>query len=103
MHTAFPVTPLYALLKTEGRLLQERYWDRCTLFDVNFRPKNMTVEELEAGMRWLFRELYSADAYQRRQRNYMEIVKAGLNETAAEGQGMNDQRSTDAIPDVIRG
>ena len=82
VQTAFPGTPLYERLKAEGRLLQERYWDRCTLFDVNFQPKHMTVEELEAGMRWLFEELYSADAYHRRQRNYMEIVKAALDGAA---------------------
>ncbi|MHC4940635.1 MAG: B12-binding domain-containing radical SAM protein [Planctomycetota bacterium] len=78
VQTAFPGTPLYARLQAEGRLLQERYWDRCTLFDVNFVPKHMTVDELEAGMRWLFEELYSAEAFNRRQRNYMEIVKAAL-------------------------
>jgi len=82
VQTAFPGTPLYERLKREGRLLAERYWDRCTLFDVNFRPARMTVDELEAGMRWLFEELYSADAYHRRQRNYMEIVKAALNGAA---------------------
>ncbi|MBF0186172.1 MAG: B12-binding domain-containing radical SAM protein, partial [Magnetococcales bacterium] len=39
--TPFPNTPLYERLKREGRLLAERYWERCTLFDVNFQPKNM--------------------------------------------------------------
>ena len=57
--TPFPGTPLYARLDREGRLLQKRFWDRCTLFDVTFRPKRMTVEELEAGLRWLFRETYT--------------------------------------------
>jgi radical SAM superfamily enzyme YgiQ (UPF0313 family) len=78
VQTAFPGTPLYARMRNEGRLLSDRYWDRCTLFDVNFVPRNMTVEQLESGMRWLFAELYSADAYHRRQRNYMEIVKDAL-------------------------
>lgn len=55
----FPGTPLYARLQREKRLLEERFWQRCTLFDVNFRPSRMTVEELERGMRWLFTELYS--------------------------------------------
>ena len=59
MLTPFPGTPLYARLRREGRLLQERFWDRCTLFDVTFRPKRMTVEELEAGLRWLFEETYT--------------------------------------------
>ena len=33
-----------------GRLLQERFWDRCTLFDVNVRRRNMSVEQLEGGL-----------------------------------------------------
>ena len=57
--TPFPGTPLHARLRREGRLLQERFWDRCTLFDVTFRPKRMTVEELETGLRWLFEETYA--------------------------------------------
>lgn len=75
--TPFPGTPLYARLARERRLLQSRFWDRCTLFDVNFRPKNMSVEELESGMRWLFREVYNDAECARRQRHYMELVKAG--------------------------
>jgi radical SAM superfamily enzyme YgiQ (UPF0313 family) len=57
--TPFPGTPLYARLRREGRLLVERFWDRCTLFDVTFTPKRMTVAELEAGLRWLFEETYT--------------------------------------------
>jgi len=73
--TPFPGTRLYDRLKREGRLLQERFWDRCTLFDVNFTPKQMTVDELESGLRWLFRELYSEQATNRRKRHYVEVVK----------------------------
>lgn len=57
--TPFPGTELHARLRREGRLLAERYWDRCTLFDVNFRPARMSVAELEAGLRWLFQEIYA--------------------------------------------
>jgi radical SAM superfamily enzyme YgiQ (UPF0313 family) len=57
--TPFPGTPLHARLRREGRLLRERFWDRCTLFDVTFTPKRMTVAELEAGLRWLFEETYT--------------------------------------------
>lgn len=73
--TPFPGTPLYARLRAEGRLLRDRYWDRCTLFDVNYRPRGMSVEELEQGLRWLFGELYNEREYLRRKRRYMEIVK----------------------------
>ncbi len=76
--TPFPGTPLYRRLSEEGRLFKPRYWDRCTLFDVNFRPKLMTVDELESGMRWLFGEIYNEREYARRQRHYMELVKARL-------------------------
>lgn len=73
--TPFPGTPLYKRLRREGRLIKDRYWDRCTLFDVNFVPKNMSVEELEAGMRWLFSEIYNEKEFNRRKRHYMEIAK----------------------------
>jgi len=76
VQTPFPGTPLYARLKREGRLLQERFWDRCTLFDVNFRPKHMSVETLEAGLRWLFAEVYSDDRFHERKRHYVDLIKA---------------------------
>ena len=75
VQTPFPGTPLYHRLGREGRLLKERFWDRCTLFDVNFVPKHMTVEELEAGVRWLFREIYNEREFNRRKRHYMDTVK----------------------------
>jgi len=77
--TPFPGTPLYARLKREGRLLSDEYWDRCTLFDVNCRPKNMSVEELEEGVMWLFKELYNETEFLKRKRHYMEIVKSRIN------------------------
>jgi radical SAM superfamily enzyme YgiQ (UPF0313 family) len=73
--TPFPGTRLYDRLRREGRLLKDEYWDRCTLFDVTFRPKRMSVEELESGMRWLFGELYNEKVYLGRKRHYMEIQK----------------------------
>jgi radical SAM superfamily enzyme YgiQ (UPF0313 family) len=70
--TPFPGTPLYQQLRADKRLLRERFWDRCTLFDVNFVPKHMRVEELEAGMTWLFREAYNANATRERTRAFVE-------------------------------
>ena len=75
VQTPFPGTPLYARLRREGRLLAERFWDRCILFDVNYQPRHMSIDELEKGLRWLFGELYGEGPLNRRQRHYMEIVK----------------------------
>ena len=44
--TPFPGTPLYARLEQENRLIEPRNWRKCTLFDINFQPANMSVEEL---------------------------------------------------------
>jgi len=73
--TPYPGTPLYKRLKSEGRLLKDKYWDRCTMFDINYRPKNMSVEELEKGLLWLFKEIYTEKEYLERKRYYMDIVK----------------------------
>ena len=73
--TPFPGTRLYERLKAEGRLLRDEYWDRCTLFDVNFRPKGMSVDQLESGLRWLFSQLYSSAEQTRRRRHFMDIQK----------------------------
>lgn len=78
VQTPFPNTPLYHRLRREGRLLEERYWDRCTLFDVTYQPKHMSVAELESGLRWLFGELYNEREFVRRKRQYMDIVKAAM-------------------------
>jgi radical SAM superfamily enzyme YgiQ (UPF0313 family) len=70
--TPFPGTPFYAQLKVEGRLLEEDAWERCTLFDVNFQPSGMTVEELRAGLRRLMVVLYGGDATRERREHFRE-------------------------------
>jgi radical SAM superfamily enzyme YgiQ (UPF0313 family) len=73
--TPFPGTRLHQRLQKEERLLKEIFWDRCTLFDVNFVPKNMTVEQLEDGLSWLGSQIYSEQAYNRRKEHYKEILR----------------------------
>ena len=75
--TPFPGTPLYERLRRDGRLPRRRFWDRCTLFDVNYLPRRMTVEELEAGLRWLFAETYSAEASAARVRSRTRSNRCG--------------------------
>ncbi|HEX7897577.1 MAG TPA: radical SAM protein [Planctomycetota bacterium] len=57
--TPFPGTALYRRLKAEGRLLRDRYWEQCTLFDVTYKPKRMSVNDLEQGLEYLMSSLYS--------------------------------------------
>ena len=70
VQTPFPGTPLYDRLRREGRLLYEDAWERCTLFDVTFQPTDMTVAELEAGLRDLGARLYSAESTRERRRKF---------------------------------
>ena len=65
--TPFPGTPLHDRFEREGRLLHPGRWERCTLFDVNYVPAGMSVEQLRAGLRWLTERLY-AEAPRRRRR-----------------------------------
>jgi radical SAM superfamily enzyme YgiQ (UPF0313 family) len=73
--TPFPGTALYRRLRAEGRLLRERYWERCTLFDVNFVPKKMTVDELEQGLEYLMGSLYTTEEVRRRRALYIETMR----------------------------
>src|SRR5204862_3306017 len=57
--TPFPGTPLYQRLKGEDRIICDRAWELCTLFDINITPKNMTVAELQSGFLGLAKRLYS--------------------------------------------
>ncbi|MDD5141171.1 MAG: radical SAM protein [Verrucomicrobiales bacterium] len=73
--TAFPGTPLYARLKNEGRILRDRAWEICTLFDINFQPKNMSAAELQNGFLGLVKQLYSAGETQARRANFKRMLK----------------------------
>ena len=70
--TAFPNTPLYARLQREGRLLRAEAWELCTLFDINYQPTDMSVEELETGLRELGRRIYSREAVRGRRRRFFQ-------------------------------
>ena len=64
--TAFPGTPLYRQLKADGRIIRDRAWETCTLFDINFVPRNMTVDQLQSGFLRLVKQLYSVEETRRR-------------------------------------
>ncbi len=73
--TPFPGTELYRQLKNEGRLLSDNYWDKCTLFDVNFIPKNFTPKELEDNFQELMLNLYAVDEVKRRKSKFRTILR----------------------------
>src|SRR5262245_20420888 len=77
--TAFPGTPLNQVLKPDGLLLRDRAWDLCTLFDINFEPKNMSVAELQNGFLKLVKQLYSAQETSERRRRFKRMLKISPN------------------------
>ncbi len=89
--TAFPGTPLYHRLKEEGRIIRDRAWELCTLFDINFRPKNMSVEQLQGGFLSLVKRLYSTEETHERRRKFRNMLKASPNfgrRLAAKGEAL---------------
>ncbi len=77
IQTPFPGTPLYARLAHEGRLLEPRNWRKCTLFDINYEPANMTRQELHDGFHWLVTQLYSEECTRRRRERFRRLRRKG--------------------------
>jgi radical SAM superfamily enzyme YgiQ (UPF0313 family) len=73
--TAFPGTPLYERLKREGRILRDNAWELCTLFDINFQPKNMSAAELQSGFLKLVKQVYSAAETHERRAKFKRMLK----------------------------
>ena len=80
--TPFPGTPLYARLLAENRILVPGAWELCTLFDVNYRPLNMSVEALESGLVELGRHLYSQASTDQRRSGFKRQAAAGADAEA---------------------
>ncbi|MBQ6105937.1 MAG: radical SAM protein [Lachnospiraceae bacterium] len=56
--TPFPGTEFYRELESQGRIIERDY----AMYDVEhcvYKPKQMTKEELEAGIAWAWKEAYS--------------------------------------------
>ncbi|NQT11938.1 MAG: B12-binding domain-containing radical SAM protein, partial [Planctomycetes bacterium] len=82
LQTPFPGTPLYERLQRENRLLHEGEWQRCTLFDINYRPQPMTVDQLRAGFHRLAVDLYSDEITKWRRDNFnRKYLRAGKHES----------------------
>jgi radical SAM superfamily enzyme YgiQ (UPF0313 family) len=77
--TAFPGTPLYNRLRKEGRLIKERAWNLCTLFDINHTPLGMSVDELRDGFHWLVEALYNEKETHARRRKFFTMLRSSPN------------------------
>lgn len=73
--TPFPGTPFYERLNRQNRVLHPGAWEYCTLFDLNFRPDNMTVAEFENGFRELGKILYSEHETQTRRQRFKKRLR----------------------------
>jgi hypothetical protein len=79
---------LYDQLKKENRLLKHQFWDTCTLFDVNYVPKNFSVEELENNFRKLMKEVYATTNVKERKNKFKQTLKNKIN--SQHGHATND-------------
>jgi radical SAM superfamily enzyme YgiQ (UPF0313 family) len=77
--TAFPGTPLYRRLRQEDRIIRDRAWELCTLFDINFQPKQMSIAELQDGFLALAKQLYSAEETSERRRKFKVQLRTSPN------------------------
>jgi radical SAM superfamily enzyme YgiQ (UPF0313 family) len=76
--TPFPGTPLYERLLCEGRILEPKRWDLCTLFDVNYQPLSMSVDDLRNGLYWLAERLYSTENLRKRRQPFFSKLRGNL-------------------------
>lgn len=78
--TPFPGTPLWSRLSEEGRLLSAEATERCSLFDINFQPDSMSVDELRAGFWNLARRLYRPSFVKTRNQNFRQHLRQRVKE-----------------------
>lgn len=78
--TPFPGTALHRSLEAQERLLKPVYWEQCTLFDATFRPRQMSVAQLEEGFRGMMADIYSPTETARRKRISRSLTRTRRNQ-----------------------
>lgn len=68
-------TPLYARLRQDNRLLLDKKWGTNSPWDTNIVPKQMSREDLLAGLRWLGNWLYHPTAFGQRILQFIECYQ----------------------------
>lgn len=101
VQTPFPGTPLYERLKGEDRLLDAENWDKCSLFDVNFSPSNMSVEQLRSGFRELGEKLYNEKTTRERRASFKKYMRSALQARSKEALDERHTYQSNFLP--IRG
>ena len=70
--TPFPHTRVREDLLRESRVL-DTLWENYTFYDVNIKPKNMRPEELEKGILYTFKKVYSPSVATEKSRYFKNI------------------------------
>jgi len=90
-------TPLYARLLAENRLVEHRKESAPVLpWSTNIIPKQMTYDELVAGVRWLCNRLYRPAAFERRVARFIDQYQAPEPRRNSRLQNAAPQREVDA-------
>lgn len=69
--TPLPGTKLFERFEREGRLLHKD-WNHYSLEEVCFKPKQMSIDTLLEGRRWVYEQVYSLDAIHNRYENFLK-------------------------------
>lgn len=70
-------TPLHARMQKEGRLVEQGSEVAAMPWSTNIIPRQMTRDELLAGIRWLANEIYQPDAFGERICRFIELLGKG--------------------------
>jgi len=75
IQTAFPGTPLYGRLQKKNRIIEENAWEKCTLFDINFVPNKMSINDLSKGFKELGSRLYGEEFANLHRKKFKELLR----------------------------
>ncbi|HEY9792898.1 MAG TPA: radical SAM protein [Candidatus Obscuribacterales bacterium] len=76
IQTPFPGTPLYSTLLEQGRLIEPENWSKCTLFDINYQPSDMSVLQLRDALIAVAEQLYNRHATDTRRKHFRDNLRA---------------------------